>query len=269
MSNVEAVADRPGRTGLAAWLHFVGLLALGLGANALKTVATAGPGDSAIGAVLEMLPRGLFHLIPAVAAISIGVLAFRPSVFRQAVILAVVTTILMVGLDLAGTDGPFGSVQVVGVRAGGFGSARVLDPTGVSAIGTVVALLEGKLAGWQQMAASYPPDHPRLRAALALVNGVGLLLPGILVGMITGIQAWFAENATFRTPAARRIHRLLVAWFVSAAAYYLVMSWCRAVMIRSLLRSGTLLPILIPLLPFVVAGALGWLMCRRATRFLD
>lgn len=268
MSGIRAFVERYRETGALAWLHFVVLLALGLGVNVLRTTATAGPGGPAPGAVLEMLLGALFHLLPVVAGISVGVLGFRHSAFRQAALLAVMTLVLMAGLDIVGR-GPALHVLLGRLSPGSLGGVRSLDPTQVSAIGTAVAFIRGQLQGWADVASAYPPGHPRLTAAVGLVSAGSLLLSLVLVGMVLGIEVWLTENVTFHTPAAERLGRLLVAWFVSPGAYYFAMSWMRAVMVQRLMRPGPLLSILLPLLPFVAVGSLGWLKAWRANRFLE
>ena len=268
MRGTNGTRDRFQSGALAGWLHFLGLLALGLGANAVKVLLDAGSTGNAAAAVLAGLPQWAFHLIPVIAAISIGMLRFTPAIGRQGLRLALVTTVLMVGLDLVASPGTAGKRRP-GSRAG-----RVRPVPGRGRVGRERRANGAGLPAWRasgvvrRRGEHYPAGHPRLRADLALVRGAYLLLPAILVGLVLGIQIWVAENVTFRTVAAERIGRLLTAWVVSPGAYFLMMTWTGAVSIKALLQSGPLLQILIPLLPFLLVGALGWYKSWRATRWL-
>jgi hypothetical protein len=269
MSEARTRARGMGSTALAHWLHFVGLLTLGIGADVVKTLMTSHPGGASFADVLSGLPEGAFRLLPVVVAISIGMLTFTPAVLRQGIQLALAATILMAALDAGTAAGPFAGAEALGVQQGRYSPSRVVDPAGVSAIGTGLAFAHGELSGWRDASATYSPQHPRLRAALALLKGSYLLLPAILVGIVLGVQTWVAENVTFRTQPAERLARLLVAWIISPAAYFLALSWARGVTIQALLRAGGLLQILAPLIPFAAAAAIGWYRSWQAVRWLD
>jgi hypothetical protein len=267
MSDTHGTRDRFASGALAGWLHFIGLLALGVGANAVKVLLDAGWTARAAATVLVALPQWACHLIPVVAAISIGMLRFTPAIARQGLRLAVATTVLMVGLDLVAPQGPLGD-HALAVAQGEYGQSRVVDESDVSAVGTALAFLRGDLDGWSEVAQSYPRGHPRLRAALAIVRSAYFVLPLILVGLVLGMQVWVAENVTFRTVPAERIARLLMAWVVSPGAYFLIMTWTGGVNLQLLRRPGPLFEILIPLLPFALVGVLGWYKSWHATRWL-
>ncbi|MCG6958165.1 MAG: hypothetical protein LJF04_19420 [Gemmatimonadetes bacterium] len=267
MSGTSGARYRFSSGAFAGWLHFVVLLALGIGADVVRVLLDAGWTQRAGTEVMAGLPQWAFHLIPVVVAISIGMLRFTPAIARQGLRLAVVTTVLMVGLDLVVPQGPLGDHALAFVQ-GEYGQSRVVDESDVSAVGTALTFLHGDLAGWSEVSETYPPGHPRLRAALAMVRGAYLVLPLILVGLVLGVQVWVAESVTFRTVPAERIARLLMAWVVSAGAYFLIMSWTGAVSFQLLGRPGPLLPILLPLLPFALVGLMGWYKSWHATRWL-
>jgi len=267
MSGTSGTRDRFQSGALAGWLHFFGLLALGLGANAVKVLLEAESMGNAAAVVLAGLPEWAFHLIPVIAAISIGMLRFTPAIARQGLTLAVVTTVIMVGLDGLAPQGPLGN-HALGIEQGDYRQSHVVDDSDVSATGTALAFLRGELTGSSEVEQSYPSGHPRLRAAFALARSAYFALPAILVGLVLGIQVWVAQNVTFRTVAAERIGRLLTAWIVSPGAYFLVMTWTQGVSVQALRRPMPLLEILIPLLPFLLVGAFGWYKSWQATRWL-
>ena len=247
-----------------AWLHFLGLVVLA-GLVEVVTLADAGMDASTLRAAL---PGYYYSMLPMVAAISVGMLSFQPALLRQALLLVLVTTLIMVGLDLI--PATFSSPEAQQLAFTGTAFERrslAAELHGGRVLRTLLGFVRGDLVLPTGQVRSYAPGNPRLLAVVAALNGGLLLLPLLLVGIAVGIQAWIAGHVTFRADVDERLAHVLLAWVFAPATFFLVTQWARRIVIHVLFGEGALVRILLPYVPVAIIAAVGWVTAWRASRW--
>lgn len=250
-----------------AWLHFAVLVVL---AGALEVFTLHSAGDLSGSSLKAFLPGYYYGVLPVIAAVSVGMLAFDSSVTRQALILAAVTTVVMVGLDLIPPTLTLTEAQQVVFQGDSFRRQSIASELhGGNAFRTLLSLVRGDLASAGEKLTQYPPDHPRLLVAMALSAGGYVTLPAILMGVVLGVQAWVARNVTFRRPVDERVARVMIAWVLAPFGFYLVTTWLRRIHVQVLFGSSGLAAMLVPYVVLGLIAAVGWVTAWRASRWIS
>jgi hypothetical protein len=251
------------------WIHFSGLIVLAaLLQVGVAWLARTGEGldpGAALVQSLQGVPAFLYGALPAMAAISCGLLAAGANRVRKALRITVSATLMMAVIDIASppVDAVLGSR--VGVVEGDIAvrTERVIDLGRVSALRTLHSAAVGGLPGIGERAESYPLSHPRAIASAALHKGALLLAPLLLVGIIVGVQSWLADHVVFRREVDQRVGHLVMAWVIAPAGEVLLFTWSGDLRAQVLFAMAPLWSILVPYVPFLVVAVVAWRTAHR------
>lgn len=252
-------------TARLAWLHLAVLVAL---AAAVEVLILALGGDldrSTLGAVV---PGYFYAMLPVAAAVSMGMSVFDEATVRHAVVMVGITTAAMAGLDLVPPTLTVPEAQQLAFNGGVFERrAMAAELHGSGAIRTLLAFMRGDLALVGERLTTYAPDEPRLMATMAASTVGYLAFPGILIGIVLGVQAWVARNVRFRRTVDERVARLVLAWLFAPAAFFVVVTWVRRVQVQVLFGSSGLAAMFFPYVTFALIATVGWVTAWRASRW--
>jgi hypothetical protein len=217
------------------WFHLLLLIVLGVAFLLGSAVLRGQPTANAV----RDVPSSLYIILPALAGIAVGTLRPGPRSTATGARIVVAITVLMLALDLTGSDAQS------------------------SVWRSLAALLRGGWTGAGELLHSYPLGHPRVVAEHALARGGLLLLPLVLVGLVMGVAAWSTERVTFRTATDGTVARWAVAWVLVPAAFALVLNWSESYAYRILFRGAPLWLPLVPYVPALIIALVGWRAAGR------
>ncbi len=265
----------PGKRGgqRRLWLHFGLLLVVSiLFFLAWGLWAPTGPepwGDfgQRLRDSVRALPGTLFPLLPILAGVGVGLSRVRIGLTRHAAMLVVVTTLGMLAIDLwAPLDARPSLLQPAWV-------AETLEvvPQGDPlrhgrAVSALAVLVQRGEERQEEVLLKYPPGHPRLVLTQGLVAALLMGFPLGLVGVVLGANAWVQDRASFRRPKDERVATVILAWVIVPTSYWVVFSISLDAQVSVLFQGEPPILILVPVLPLILAGMLGWRAARRLER---
>ena len=230
------------------WRHLALLSALGVVFVFLADLLTgapkrAGGWSGAPLAALATIPDALYMLIGPIAAIAVGTLRPDRREVGEAVRITVLATLVMLALGLL-TPSSSGGAMRSAMRA-----ALTLDADARHQVSVVLS--------------EYPSQHPRLIARESVMRAGMLLLPTVLIGMVLGVGAWLHSRVIFRFPRDGVIARWAVALVLVPVAAGAIVNWSASFGYEILFQGRSLLLTLVPYVPALLVGAVGWSAARR------
>ena len=230
------------------WRHLALLSALGVVFVFLADLLTgapkrAGGWSGAPLAALATIPDALYMLIGPIAAIAVGTLRPDRREVGEAVRITVLATLVMLALGLL-TPSSSGGAMRSAMRA-----ALTLDADARHQVSVVLS--------------EYPSQHPRLIARESVMRAGMLLLPTVLIGMVLGVGAWLHSRVVFRFPRDGVIARWAVALVLVPVAAGAIVNWSASFGYEILFQGRSLLLTLVPYVPALLVGAVGWSAARR------
>ena len=230
------------------WRHLALLLALAIIFLFLADLLTgapkrAGGWSGAPLAALRTIPDALYLLIGPIAAIAVGTLRPDRREVGEAVRITVIATLVMLALGLL-TPLSGGGAMRSAMRA-----ALTLDADARHQVSVVLR--------------EYPIQHPRLIAHEGVMRAGMLLLPTVLIGLVLGVGAWLHARVVFRFPRDGTIARWAIALVLVPVAAGMIVSWSASSGYEILFQGQSLLLALVPYVPALIVGAVGWRAARR------
>ena len=234
------------------WRHLALLLALAIVFVFLADLLTgapkrAGGWSGAPLAALRTIPDALYLLIGPIAAIAVGTLRPDRREVGEAVRITVLATLVMLALGLLAplsSGGAMRSAMRSAMRA-----ALVLDADARHQVSVVLS--------------EYPSQHPRLIAHEGVMRAGMLLLPTVLIGLVLGVGAWLHARVVFRFPRDGMIARWAIALVLVPVAAGTIVNWSASSGYEILFQGRSLLLTLVPYVPALIVGAVGWRAARR------
>jgi len=236
----------------AVWIHFAVLL---LAAVAVQVLRPAG---------LGALAGALYGWVPLLVGVAVAIMPTGRASVRRGLKVAAFAGLLMLVLDLAGAyqEGPKATAEaVVGEELRAMGVY-----TGVgnaSWVQTAVRWRRGELVGAQTSGPPYPPGHPRVVAVVALTEFGLLLLCLATTGAVLGVSSWYGRHTRFDSRANETGARIATAWLVSGGIVFMALELLGKQRFRVLFEDSTLPTLLLPFLPFLALGLLGFVAAAR------
>jgi len=195
---------------------------------------------------------------------------FRRVEVRAAATIVLLTTLLMATVDLLAPPASLPSLLVPTWQQGSVvassGDALAFEGR---ALPSLFHLLVGTDPGIGEVLDRYPPGHPRLMLTNGLHAFLLMVLPVGVVGLMLGVGTWIRGRVAFRHRKDELLARIVLAWIIAPMSLWLVAEFSGDAQTAVLFRGGAPPTILIPAVPFLIIGALGWWAALKAERDLD
>ena len=226
------------------WRHLALLFALGVVFLFLADLLTgahkrAGGWSGAPLAALVAIPDALYLLIGPIAAVAVGTLRPGRREVGEAVRVTALATVVMLALGLLAPYSSGGTMR----------AALALDADARHQVSVVLR--------------DYPSQHPRLIAREGLMRAGMLLLPTVLIGIVLGVGEWLHSRVVFRFPRDGVIARWAIGLVLVPVAAGAIVNWSASFGYEILFQGRSLLLTLVPYVPALIVGAVGWSAAGR------
>lgn len=263
------------------WRHFSALVLLiffysmARHASMLHEGAQGVPWKTVMWAALLEAPSDLFKLFPLAPAIAIATSRLGTSVRRGSLQALAVTMLCMVLLDVAVAPSASLTMEQSARRAPTTWPSpsdtllRLSPMDSIGVLRSAARLVAERPRAMHQLLRAYPQDHARY-VAVSVIAGTALFtLPFILIGLVLGTSSWLRRRVIFRSAGDAIAARWFIAWVTAPAAMALIGTWSDRGFHDVLFRGESLGLPLVPFVPFLVLGALGWHAALKLSGFPD